>query len=122
VGVSRPVRKKVEAPSAPSAPAAPGKTKVLVVKVLDHGTIPMATAFEKTETAAKFAQGDRVLLHGYAGGEPTGRARLLRLEGIWINSWYWSRGAEDPARILEPLSLEPAPGFSPTLNLMVDKS
>ena len=105
---------KKATPSAPAAPAAPGKTKVFVVRALGNLGVE---AFAKDPFSARFAPGDRVLLHGYAGGEPTGRAKLLRREALWVATWAWSRGAEDPARILEPLSLEPAPGFSPTLNL-----
>lgn len=101
-------------PKKTSAPAAPGKTKVFVVRALGDLSVD---AFAKDVFSARFALGDRVLLQGYAGGEPTGRAMLLRREALWVATWAWSRGAEDPARVLEPLSLEPAPGFSPTLNL-----
>lgn len=97
-----------------AVPAAPGKTKVFVVRFVGERSVD---AFAKDPFSARFAPGDRVLLHEHAGGEPTGRAMLLRREALWVATWAWSRGAEDPARVLEPLSLEPAPGFSPTLNL-----
>lgn len=109
-------------PEAPAAPKAPTKTKVFVVRVLDKGVLMSVDEFAKNVFSARFAVGDRVLLHGYFGGAPTGRAKLLRKEALWVSTWAWSRGAEDPARILEPLSLEPAPEITPAVLNLVDKT
>lgn len=111
-------------PSVPSAPApapAPSSARVFVLRVLgsvlSSGRLDLSGELEPL--AKRLQVGDRLFLQGR--GAATGRARLVRVTEVSASaatvehSWGWSRGAEDPARVLAPLSLCPAPEVFPVL-------
>jgi hypothetical protein len=92
------------------------KTYVLRVdKVPSEPSTSMALC---EELLKKVKVGDRLFLQEWSGA-PTGRARLVKVTALVDGSagseptWGWSRGAEDPSKVLGGLSLVPEPDQFP---------
>jgi hypothetical protein len=126
--------KKVSVPVAPgevvtttadAAATTAGSIKTYIVRVWDEverafsGAFPMTFLGGFEALASKLRIGDRIFLQGWSSGGPTCRARLAKVlggaGGQWAmeTTWGWSRGGEEPEKLLAGLSLKPEPDQFP---------